>query len=86
MDGPLLPYIDVRHANLLPPSLTVGEAKDLGPQYTTADDIALVRDASANIVSQCGRIHMPVGKTEAPIQAAEPAAVESVNSSEAEAN
>ena len=39
MDNPLLSYIDVRHANFLPLQLTVGEARDLGPRYTTADSI-----------------------------------------------
>lgn len=31
VDSPLLSYIDVCHANLLLPSLTVGEVRDLGP-------------------------------------------------------
>lgn len=39
VDNPLLSYIDVRHASFLPPQLTVGEARDLGPRYTTADSI-----------------------------------------------
>ena len=51
VDSPLLSYIDVRHANLLPPFLTIGEARDLGPRYITADELAPVRDASANLVS-----------------------------------
>ena len=39
VDNPLLSYIDVRHASFLPLQLTVGEARDLGPRYTTADFI-----------------------------------------------
>lgn len=31
VDSSLLSYIDVRHANILPPQLTVGEARDLSP-------------------------------------------------------
>ena len=51
VDSSLLSYIDVWHTNLLPPQLTVGEARDLGLQYTTVKDRALVRDASAELVS-----------------------------------
>ena len=39
VDNPLLSYIDVRHASFLPPQLTVGEARDLGPRYTTVHSI-----------------------------------------------
>ena len=31
VDRPLLSCIDIRHANFLPPKLTIGEARDLGP-------------------------------------------------------
>lgn len=51
VDSSWLLYIDVRHANLLPPQLTVGEARDLGPQYTTVDSLAQVRDTSADLAS-----------------------------------
>ena len=78
-------YIDVRHANFLPPQLTVGETRDLSPRYTTTDSLALVRDASADLVSQSRRVHVPVEEPEAPIQAAELAASKSINSSAAEA-
>ena len=47
IDSSLLSYIDVRHANFLPPSLTTGEARDLDPCYITAKDLASVRDESA---------------------------------------
>ena len=50
VDSPLLSYIDMRHANLLPPQRTVGEAQDLGPQYTIAKNRAPVRDASTELV------------------------------------
>lgn len=86
MDSLLLSYIDVRHTNLLPPGLTVGEARDLGPRYTTAKDLALVRDASIELVSQSRRVHILIEDLEAPIQVAEPAAADSVNSLEAEAD
>ena len=51
VDSLLLSYIDVQHANFLPPFLTVGEARDLGPRYTTMEDCAPVRDESAELVS-----------------------------------
>ena len=50
-EQPLLSYIDVWHPHFLPSNLTVSEAKDLGPRYITAEDIMLVRDASANQAS-----------------------------------
>ena len=43
----LLSYIDVRHANFLPPRLTIGEARDLGKRYTCSDELAPLRDESA---------------------------------------
>ncbi|KAL0013011.1 hypothetical protein SO802_000080 [Lithocarpus litseifolius] len=71
VDSPLLSYIDVRHANFLPPSLTVGEARDIGPRYITADDLPPVRDESAERVSRLlrERAHVPVeqGNTESEI-------------------
>ena len=51
VDSPLLSYIDVQHVNFLSPSLTVGEAQDLGPRYTTVKDLAPVRDELAERVS-----------------------------------
>ena len=84
MDSPLLSYIDVWHANFLPPSLTVGEARDLDPRYTTANSIAPVRDDSAERVSQSRRVHIAVGEPKALVQVAEPAVIELVNSSETE--
>ena len=55
VDIPLLSYIDVRHANFLPPRLTVGETRDLGPRYTCSDELAPIRDESAERVSRCRR-------------------------------
>ena len=52
VDNPLLSYIDVQHANFFPPRLTVGEARDLGPQHTCSDELAPIRDESAEHVSQ----------------------------------
>ena len=51
VDSPLLSYIDVRHANFLPPRLTVGEAHDLSSRYTCSDELAPFRDESAERVS-----------------------------------
>ena len=82
MDSPLLLYIDVRHANLLPPSLMVGEARDLGLRYTTADSLAPIRDALVDLVSQSCRVHIPIEELEGLIQVAEPVATESVNFSD----
>ena len=52
VDSPFLSYIDVRHANFLPPRLTVGEARDLGPRYTCSDELAPIKDESAECVSR----------------------------------
>ena len=51
LDSPLLSYIDVRHANFLPPKLTHGEARDLGPRYITTKDLAPIRDESVECVT-----------------------------------
>ena len=77
-------YIDIRYANFLPPSLTVGEARDLGPKYITAEDLALVRDKLAERVSQIRRVHVPVKEPKAPVQVTEPTIAKSVHSSRAE--
>ena len=45
-------YIDVRHANFLPPKLTIGEARGLGKRYTYSDELAPLRDESAERVSR----------------------------------
>ena len=47
VDSPLLSYIDVWHANFLPPNFILGEARDLGPRYTCSDELAPIRDESA---------------------------------------
>ena len=52
VDSPLLSYIDVRHSNFLPPKLTVGEARDLGWRYTCSDELAPLRDESAELASR----------------------------------
>ena len=49
------------------------------------DSLAPVRDTSTDLVSQSRRVHILVEEPEASIQVAEPAAVESVNSSKVEA-
>ena len=52
VDSPLLSYIDVRHANFLPPKFTVGEARELGRRYTCSDKLAPLWDESMERVSQ----------------------------------
>jgi len=74
----------MQHPHFLPSNLTVGEAKDLGPRYTTVEDLAPVRDASVEQVSQNRRVHMPVKELDTPIWVVEPETEEPVNSSEAE--
>ena len=92
VDSPLLSYIDVRHANFLPPRLTVGEARDLGPRYTCSDELTPIRDESAERVSsrrrelahqQVEQNNPPPAEPKAPAQEEE-AAAESVQSSGAE--
>ena len=53
--SPLLSYIDVRHANFLMSSLTIGKARDLSPRYTIAEDRAPVCDES--VEPQSPRAH-----------------------------
>ena len=65
VDNPLLLHIDMQHPYLLPPNLTFGEVRDLSPQYTTAEDLASVRDASVEQASQNRRVHVPVGEPDA---------------------
>ena len=55
VDSPLLSYVGVRHANFLSSKLTVGEARELGKQYTYLDELAPLRDESAERVSRCLR-------------------------------
>ena len=89
VDSPLLSYIDVRHANFLPPSITVGEARDLGPRYTCLDELAPIRDESAEVASRHlqERAHEAVqreaiqAKPVNPVQVAAQEAAESSDSS-----
>ena len=52
VDSPLFSYIDVRHANFLPSRFMVGEARELGRRYTCSDELAPLRDESAERVSR----------------------------------
>ncbi|XP_030970474.1 uncharacterized protein LOC115990842 [Quercus lobata] len=52
VDSPLLSYIDVRYVNFLPPSLTTGEAREFGRRVTRADELAPLRDESAEKASR----------------------------------
>lgn len=76
VDSPFLSYIDVQHANFLPPSSTTGKARDLSPRYTTAENCAPVKDKSAKCVSQSRKVHIPIEEPEAPAQPIEPKAIE----------
>ena len=60
VDNPLLSYIDLRHPNFLPPNLTMGEARDLGPRLVWAESLVLVRDTSIDSVFQGRVIHRPI--------------------------
>ena len=51
VDNLLLSYIDVRHTNFLLPKLTIGEAREFGKCYTCSDELAPLRDESAECVS-----------------------------------
>lgn len=68
VDNPLLSYIDVRYAHFLPPPLTVGEARDQCPRYIIAEDLAPVRDDSAERASQSCKVHTPVEEPETQAQ------------------
>ena len=52
VDSPLLSYIDVRYANFLPPKLTTGEEREFGRRFTCSDELAPLRDESAERVSR----------------------------------
>ena len=86
VDSPLLSYIDVRHPNLFPPNLTVGEAQDFGPLMARAESLIPVRDALVDIVSQSRTVHRPIEEPQVQVQPIKQVASKSVNSSEAEAN
>ena len=88
MDNPLLSYIDVRHLNFLPPKFTVGEAQDLCRCYICSDELAPIRDESAELASCRPRelAHKAVqqkepAEQEALVQEAEHTVVESSDSS-----
>ena len=71
VNNPLISYIDVRHANFLPPMFIVGEAQELSRRYTCSDKLTPLRDELAERVSR--RLHelayTPI-KPEAPVQEA----------------
>ena len=52
VDIPLLSYIDVRYTSFLPPKLTTGEVREFGRRFTYSDELAPLRDESAERVSQ----------------------------------
>ena len=52
VDSLLFSYIDVRHANFLPSRFMVREARELGRRYTCLDELAPLRDESAERVSR----------------------------------
>ena len=69
VDSPLLSYINVRYANFLSPKLTTEEAREFGKRYTCSDELAPLRDESAERVSRRLRelAHEAI-QQEAPIQ------------------
>ena len=52
VDSPLLSYIDVWYVSFLPPKLTTGEAREFGRRFTCSDELAPLRDESAERVSR----------------------------------
>ena len=71
VNSPLLSYIDVRHANFLPPRFTVGEARDLGWRYTSSNELAPLQDVLVERVSQRLReLAHALVESEAPVQEA----------------
>ena len=52
VDSPLLSYIDVRHSNFLPSKFTVGKAQDLGWHCTCSNELAPIKDESAELASR----------------------------------
>ena len=52
VDSPLLSYINVRYASFLPSKLTTGEAREFGRCFTCSDELAPLRDESAERVSR----------------------------------
>ena len=60
----------MRHANFLPPKLTPGEARELGPRYIIAEDRALIRAESAELVSRSRQEHVPDEEQVNPVQLA----------------
>ena len=52
VDSPLLSYIDVRYVNFLPPKLTTGEEREFGRRFTCSEELAPLRDKSAERVSR----------------------------------
>ena len=63
------------HANFLPPKLTSSKARDIGPCYTIADDLAVVKDEFAERVSQSRQAHVLI---EEPVDPAPPAEQEAI--------
>ena len=85
MDNPLLSYIDVRHPNLLPSNLIVGEAQDLSPWLVRANSLVPMRDASVDSVFQGRVVHLLVEEPRVEVWPTDQAEVESINSPEVEA-
>ena len=88
VDSPLLSYIDVRYSNFLPPKFTVGEARDLCRCYICLDELAPIRDESAELASRRPRelAHKAIqqeepAEQEALVQEVEHVVVESSDSS-----
>lgn len=85
VNSPLLSYINIWHQGFLPPRLTVGEARDLGPQLIRVGSLVPVREGSTNTVFHSRTEHIPVEQPPEGAQAIEQVEVESVDSSGVEA-
>lgn len=61
--SPLLLYLDVRLLGFLPPGLTSGEARQIGPQLYRHDSFEPIQDGLGDIVFQGRLEHIPVEAT-----------------------
>ena len=74
----------MQHQGFLPPRLTVGEARDLGPCLIRVGLLVPIRDDTTDIVFQGWALHTPVEEQRLEVLAAEQVKVELVDSSGAE--
>ena len=82
--NPLLSYIDVQHQGFFPLGLTIGEARDLGPQLIKVGSLVPMRDGSTDIVFHSCAEHILVEQPPV-VWVVEQVEAELVDSSETEA-